>query len=279
MNSWMRKFFMYLDRYYVHHENLPPLVNSGITKFKTIVYDVVKDRVVDALLAEINKEREGGIIDKQRVRDCISLLEDIGMATLDVYTGDFEEQLLESTTRYYRMKASEWLDSESTPTYLIRTEEALRAETKRVTEYLNNSTKDGLLRVVETELLKTPGQQLLEKEGSGCRALLANNRLEDLSRMFTLFGQVRGQTAKLAFGGSSCVLTGVCVRKGPRWLGPHGGARKAAHSGRGHGSCRRTQGSHRRERQGPQPGSYLRQGAPRPPQQVHAVDAGAVLRP
>uniref|UniRef100_A0A7S1TYF3 Cullin family profile domain-containing protein n=1 Tax=Phaeomonas parva TaxID=124430 RepID=A0A7S1TYF3_9STRA len=190
MNMWMRKFFMYLDRYYVNHENLPALEDSGVTKFKTIVYDVVKERVVDALLQEIDRERENAVIDRQRVRDCISLLEDIGMATLDVYTNDFEEQLLESTTRYYRNKAAAWLESESTPSYLISTEQALEEEKNRVDQYLNKSTKECLLRVVETELLKTPGQQLLEKEGSGCRALLANNRLDDLSRMFRLFGQV-----------------------------------------------------------------------------------------
>ena len=31
MNKWMNKFFVYLNRYYVDHNNVPNLVDSGIT--------------------------------------------------------------------------------------------------------------------------------------------------------------------------------------------------------------------------------------------------------
>ena len=36
MNKWMRKFFMYLDRYYVKHHSLPTLHESGLKHFKTL---------------------------------------------------------------------------------------------------------------------------------------------------------------------------------------------------------------------------------------------------
>jgi hypothetical protein len=29
MNQWLHKFFMYLDRYYVDHHNLPKLLDAG----------------------------------------------------------------------------------------------------------------------------------------------------------------------------------------------------------------------------------------------------------
>lgn len=37
MNQWMQRFFMYLDRYYVKHNALPPLLDSGVQLFQTTV--------------------------------------------------------------------------------------------------------------------------------------------------------------------------------------------------------------------------------------------------
>lgn len=58
MNDWMRKFFTYLDRYFVRHNSLPSLHVSGLKFFKELVYDVVKQDVVRAMLQMINLERE-----------------------------------------------------------------------------------------------------------------------------------------------------------------------------------------------------------------------------
>jgi len=47
-----------------------------------------------------------------------------------------------------------------------------------------------LLRVVEEELLMKCQETLLNKEGSGCMSLLANDKFEDLKRMFNLFNRL-----------------------------------------------------------------------------------------
>jgi len=44
--------------------------------------------------------------------------------------------------------------------------------------------------VVEEELLEKVEMVLLEKEGPGCRVLLANDKSEDLQRMFRLFSRL-----------------------------------------------------------------------------------------
>jgi hypothetical protein len=67
---------------------------------------------------------------------------------------------------------------------------ALEAEAARVAHYLNGASEPKLLRVCEHEILELRETVLLEKEGSGCRALLANDRKADLARMYRLFGRV-----------------------------------------------------------------------------------------
>jgi cullin 1 len=42
LNLWMMNFFLYLDRYYIQYQNLPALKNSGLTKFKDLVFDAIK---------------------------------------------------------------------------------------------------------------------------------------------------------------------------------------------------------------------------------------------
>ncbi|CAM9718096.1 unnamed protein product [Chrysoparadoxa australica] len=187
MNDWMKKFFMYLDRYYVRHHTLPTLSEAGLRHFKTLVYDAVKRDVVNAMLDVINQEREGAFIDRALISQCVELFESMGMDTLDAYTKDFEERLLANTKEYYARKSQEWLESDSTPDYMIKAENALESETHRVRNYLNAGSETKLLAVCEMEILENHEQELLEKEGSGCKVLLANDKSEDLSRMYRLF--------------------------------------------------------------------------------------------
>merc|ERR1711862_865388 len=96
----------------------------------------------------------------------------------------------ENTREYYAKRRQEWIASDSTPDYLIKAERSLNEERNRVADYLNSATESKLLRVCEEEILEKVEQMLLEKEGSGCRALLTNDKSEDLRRMFRLFSRL-----------------------------------------------------------------------------------------
>jgi len=189
MNKWMQKFFMYLDRYYVRHHSLPSLKEAGLNSFKTLIFEVVKKDVVAAILEVILHEREGEIVDRRRLRYCVEVFEQMGMDTLEVYTKDFETDLIQSSSKFYQGKSQIWVASDSTPEYMKKAEQALVEEAARVQHYLNPSSEEKLLRAVEVELLKNHEMTLLNKEGSGCRALLRDDKKEDLKRMYQLFSR------------------------------------------------------------------------------------------
>ena len=88
--------------------------------------------------------------------------------------------------------------TDSTPEYLVKAEQVLREESNRVKEYLNRGTETKLLEAVENEIILKVQTQLLEKEGSGCKVLLANNKSEDLQRMYRLFGRLENGLAPMA---------------------------------------------------------------------------------
>ena len=89
--------FLLQDRYHVKYHQLPSLEDAGLRYFKTIVFDSCKKEVTAAIVELVNKERGGGMIDKELVKSCIRIYETMGMNTLDAYTADFEAPLLEST--------------------------------------------------------------------------------------------------------------------------------------------------------------------------------------
>lgn len=190
MIKWMRLFFVYLDRYFVKYHSLPTLDEAGLNSFKKLVFEEFKRPVANSMLSLVNKEREGSTVNKELIRQCVFLFEAMGMGTLDVYQTDLETLLLSSTREFYAAKADRWMETDSTPAYLMKVERALEEEKQRVADYLHPETESKLLKEVERETLECRETELLEKEGSGCRALLAADRSEDLSRMFRLFSRL-----------------------------------------------------------------------------------------
>jgi cullin 1 len=197
MNKWLKRFFTYLDRYYVKHHSVPTLSQAGLRSFRTKIYDEIKADTTAAITCLINEEREGMIIDKSLIKSIVELYESMGMGTLDSYCTDLEEPLLVNTREYYGQKRTEWIN-DSTPDYLIKAENALQEERARVGDYLNSNTETKLLRVLEEEILEAVETTLLEKESSGCRALLQNDKSEDLQRMFRLFHRLENGLPPMA---------------------------------------------------------------------------------
>ena len=68
MNEWYKKFFSYLDRYYVKYHALPTLEDAGMRHFKALVFEAVKKDSCAAILSLIDVEREGGTIDRSLIR-------------------------------------------------------------------------------------------------------------------------------------------------------------------------------------------------------------------
>lgn len=198
MNRWMKLFFAYLDRYHVKYYSLPTLEEAGLLKFRELIFDKIKSKVTTAVLAQIEEERDGATIDHSLIRETINLFVDMGMERLDVYRNDFEDHFLTASSEHYAQQASKWLQSDSTPAYLMKAEKAFAAERVRVKQYLNSETEPKILETVTREVLVNQEKELLNKEGSGCRALLINDMREDLGRMYRMFSGIDGGLPPMA---------------------------------------------------------------------------------
>ncbi|KAK9281175.1 hypothetical protein L1049_004070 [Liquidambar formosana] len=190
MVRWLSRFFFYLDRYFIARRSLPSLNDVGLTCFRDLVYRELNGKVKDAVIAIIEQEREGGQIDKALLKNVLDIFVEIGMGEMDCYENDFEADMLKDTAAYYSRKASNWIAKDSCPDYMLKAEECLRKERERVSHYLHSSSEPKLVEKVQNELLVVVGNELLEKENSGCRVLLRDDKVEDLSRMYRLYHKI-----------------------------------------------------------------------------------------
>eukprot|EP00262_Sarcandra_glabra_P016332 TRINITY_DN5291_c0_g1_i3.p1 TRINITY_DN5291_c0_g1~~TRINITY_DN5291_c0_g1_i3.p1 ORF type:complete len:745 (+),score=137.19 TRINITY_DN5291_c0_g1_i3:230-2464(+) len=190
MVRWLSRFFHYLDRYFITRRSLPALNEVGLTCFRDLVYQEINAKVRDAVISLIDQEREGEQIDRALLKNVLDIFVEIGMGNMECYENDFEEAMLKDTAAYYSRKASNWILEDSCPDYMLKAEECLKREKDRVSHYLHSSSEQKLLEKVQHELLSVYASQLLEKEHSGCHALLRDDKVEDLSRMYRLFCRI-----------------------------------------------------------------------------------------
>ncbi|KAL4570334.1 hypothetical protein LXL04_025986 [Taraxacum kok-saghyz] len=190
MVRWLSRFFHYLDRYFITRRSLPALKEVGLTCFRDLVYQELHGKVRDAVIALIDKEREGEQIDRGLLKNILDIFVEIGMGQMEYYENDFEVFMLKDTSAYYSRKACNWILQDSCPDYMLKAEECLKREKDRVSHYLHFSSEPKLLEKVQNELLSIYATQLLEKEHSGCHALLRDDKVDDLSRMFRLFSKI-----------------------------------------------------------------------------------------
>ncbi|XP_031097803.1 cullin-1 isoform X1 [Ipomoea triloba] len=190
MVRWLSRFFHYLDRYFIARRSLPALNEVGLTCFRNLVYQELNGKVRDAVISLIDQEREGEQIDRALLKNVLDIFVEIGMGQMDYYENDFEAAMLKDSAAYYSRKASNWILEDSCPDYMLKAEECLKREKDRVSHYLHSSSETKLLEKVQHELLSVYATQLLEKEHSGCHALLRDDKVEDLSRMYRLFSKI-----------------------------------------------------------------------------------------
>nr|GEU89074.1 cullin-1 isoform X1 [Tanacetum cinerariifolium] len=190
MVRWLSRFFNYLDRYYLYRKNLPPLKEEGLVIFRNVVCDKLCSKVCAAALSLIDQEREGEQIDRALLKNAVYIFVEVGMGGLEYYEKGFESSMIHETSEYYSRKASKWILEDSCPYYMLKVEECIQREHERVSHYLHASSEAKLIKNVQHQLLSVYQTQLLEKEHSGSRALLMDDKIDDLSRMYRLFSKV-----------------------------------------------------------------------------------------
>mmetsp|Transcript_23625 Transcript_23625/g.59511 ORF Transcript_23625/g.59511 Transcript_23625/m.59511 type:complete len:541 (-) Transcript_23625:36-1658(-) len=186
---WMKRVFQYLDRFYVRRLSLRSLEETGFENFRSEIFDKMSNSIKREVLAMIRRDRDGQVIDASLLQKVITIYLQLSKSK-KVYETEFEEPLRDETTAYYKKEAKEWIGSDTCPEYLQKAEQRIAMEERRAEKYAREETKDHVLSCVRHELLIVHQKALLEKESTGMESMLADNKTEDLQRLFRLYNPI-----------------------------------------------------------------------------------------
>jgi len=188
----IRDILMYMDRVYVQQNNCENVYNLGLVIFrdKVVRYGGIGNHLRITLLDMIAKERRGEVIDRLAIKSACQMLMMLGLDRRDVYEEDFESHFLKQSAEFYMIESQKFLEENSASSYIHKVEARINEEAERATHYLDESTEQRIVEVVEEQLIRRHMKTIVEMEGSGVVHMLKNNRMEDLACMYKLFGRV-----------------------------------------------------------------------------------------
>lgn len=189
MTFWLEKFFLYLEQWYTKHAYVPKLRQVSMQRFKSIVYDPVKEDTTMALLTLVGKDRRGDEVDSLLIKSSVEVYEILGIDSLDVYLADLESPLLNSTREHYAGLHHDWTAQFSRSSYLAKADAAFDNEERIVSSYLNQSSKTKIFQILKEELLDTVRGEFFDANGYVIRGMIARDRFAELKRLFKLFSE------------------------------------------------------------------------------------------
>ncbi|CAB5207874.1 unnamed protein product [Rhizophagus irregularis] len=168
----IRDILVYMDRVYTRNANVPRVYDLGLDLFRDIIVRSpnypIQTHLLEALLQQIKLERENEIIDRTNVKAVIDmLLELTDASTKDtIYAIDFENKFLESSSEYYRV---EGVGEYDTSEYMKEVDKRLNKEEQRIVIIFH---------------------RLQNQRFKSLIPMLRNEKMDDLGRMYKLFGRV-----------------------------------------------------------------------------------------
>jgi len=188
----IRDILMYMDRVYVQQNDVDNVYNLGLIIFRDLVvrYGCIRDHLRDTLLGLVMRERRGEVVDRIAIKNASQMLMVLGINSRAVYEEDFERPFLLQSAEFYRMESQKFLAENSASVYIKKVEARINEEAERAKHYLDESTENRIVEVVEEELIKKHMKTIVEMENSGVVHMLKNQKTEDLACMYKLFSRV-----------------------------------------------------------------------------------------
>ncbi|VDM58101.1 unnamed protein product [Angiostrongylus costaricensis] len=201
--------FSYLNRHWIKREldegngNIYMIYTLALVIWKRILFMESKERVTDAVLELIRRERNGETVCRKLIRDVTDCYVELGIeedespnqdrnsqsnpnAKLRVYMDYFEAKFLKETENYYANEAQIFLESNPLTEYMKKVERRLEDERARCDMYLHMATQEPLSKTCEKVLIEAQLELFQHEFG----ALLEANKDDDLARMYKLCERV-----------------------------------------------------------------------------------------
>ncbi|OJJ49911.1 hypothetical protein ASPZODRAFT_156939 [Penicilliopsis zonata CBS 506.65] len=198
--KYVNHLFRYLNRHWVKREidegkkNVYDVYTLHLVKWKEDFFANVHEKVMEAVLNLIEKQRNGETIEQSQIKSIVDSFVSLGLdenditkSTLEVYRFYFEKPFIQATRVYYENESRQFVAENSVVEYMKKAEARLEEEKARVGLYLHPDITKYLTDTC-LDVLVTAHSALLRDE---FQVLLDNERQEDLARMYRLLSRIK----------------------------------------------------------------------------------------
>lgn len=188
--SKLRDILKYMDRVYTKANDVPEIWDAGLDLFlKHIIRPPIQDHVTSAVLSLIQIERDGYVISRSVVKECVDVLLQLSVDhdAKTVYKRDLEPAVLAASEIFYSAEGKRLLETCDAPEYLRRVEARLDSEQARTYHYLFSQTGGPLRKILERHLLTDNLSTVIGMPNSGLDVMVDLDKFDDLNRLYRLF--------------------------------------------------------------------------------------------
>jgi cullin 3 len=148
----------------------------------------------EIVLEQIKMERDGDVINKAEIKNCISMLEGLYKDGTDnedqrLYVTEFEPGFLAASREFYRQEGEELMREGDAESFSEKVTKRIEEEQQRCRSTLSESTTPKIEKVVEEELIANRLKDVIEMD-SGVRFMIDNDRLKGLELIYDLSARV-----------------------------------------------------------------------------------------
>lgn len=170
----------------------------GSNDSEVITFDILNSVIMD----QIQMERDGDVINKHLIKSCVGILDSLYETYEEnhedkLYLTVFEPAYLDNSRVFYQSECAKLLRESDCSTWLRQSKKRLSEEENRCQTTVLALSTSKISKVVEQEMISSHLVDFLAMEGSGIKAMIDNDRYEDLGLLYELVARVDSTKAPL----------------------------------------------------------------------------------
>ena len=168
--TYTTQIFQYMSKVWARiNSKVKDVYSLIISSWRDNVYNLIRNELRESIFFEINLQRKNEISSYSNILSLFSVLINnfielgIDDGKFEFYKHEFEEPFLASTSNYYFIYSSAFLDSNSVVDYLKQVEEIIEYERKFSKQHLHPSTEQELIATCKKALIDRHFPKILEE--------------------------------------------------------------------------------------------------------------------